>query len=337
MDVNDAVGVDVEGDLDLRDRTRRGQQPGQFEVAERLVITGELALPLVHLDHHGGLVVLSGGEHLRTFRRDGGVAFDDLGHHATLGLDAEAQRGDVEQQHVLDLALQHTGLQGGTQRHDLVGVDALVGFLAAGQFANEVGDGGHAGGTTDKQHLVDLVDAGVGVLDDGVERRAATVPEVLGHPLELGAGQLLVEVQRTGGRGGDVGQVDGGLGGRGQLDLGALGGLLEALAGHLVLREVDAVLVLELRHQPLDDLGVPVVATEPVVTVGGLDLEDAVGDVEEGDVEGATAQVEDQDGLLLVALVEAVGQGGRGGLVDDAVHGQARDLAGLLGGLTFGV
>ena len=65
--------------------------------------------------------------------------------------------------------------------------------------------------------------------------------------------------------------------------------------------------------------------------------EDAVGDVEQRDVESAAAQVEDQDRLLLVALVQAVGQRGGGRLVDDAVDRQARDLAGLLGGLTLGV
>ena len=74
-----------------------------------------------------------------------------------------------------------------------------------------------------------------------------------------------------------------------------------------------------------------------VVTVGGLHLEDTVGDVEQGDVEGAAAEVEDQDGLLLVGLVEAVGQGSSGGLVDDAVNGQTGDLASLLGGLPLGV
>ena len=66
--------------------------------------------------------------------------------------------------------------------------------------------------------------------------------------------------------------------------------------------------------------------------MGGLHLEDAVGDVEHRHVEGATAEVEDEDRLLLVALVEAVGERGRGGLVHDAQHLETSDLSGLLGG-----
>ena len=40
------------------------------------------------------------------------------------------QRGHVEQQDVLDLALEHTGLQRGADGDDLVRVDALVRLLA---------------------------------------------------------------------------------------------------------------------------------------------------------------------------------------------------------------
>ena len=68
-----------------------------------------------------------------------------------------------------------------------------------------------------------------------------------------------------------------------------------------------------------------------------FDLEDAVGDVEQRDVEGAATEVEDEDELVLLALVEAVGQGRRGGLVDDAQHVEAGDLPGFLRGLTLGV
>ena len=45
------------------------------------------------------------------------VFLDELGHHATEGLDAEGQRGHVQQQHVLDVALQHATLDGGADGH----------------------------------------------------------------------------------------------------------------------------------------------------------------------------------------------------------------------------
>ena len=73
-----------------------------------------------------------------------------------------------------------------------------------------------------------------------------------------------------------------------------------------------------------------------VVAVGGLHLDDAVADLQQRHVEGAATEVEDQD-RLVVLLVQAVRQRGGGRLVDDAQDVQARDLAGLLGGLALGV
>jgi hypothetical protein len=82
---------------------------------------------------------------------------------------------------------------------------------------------------------------------------------------------------------------------------------------------------------------VPVVAAQVVVTTGGLDLDHALGQLEQGHVEGAAAQVEHEDGLLLAALVQAVRERGRGGLVDDAQDVEAGDLPGLLGRLPLRV
>jgi len=144
-------------------------------------------------------------------------------------------------------------------------------------------------------------------------------------------------VQRALGTSGDVGQVDLGALYLAELDLGALRSFLQPLAGHLVLRQVDAVLVLELGHQPVDDALIPVVAAQSRVTLGRLDLENALADIQQGDIEGATTKVEDQNRLLLIGLVQAVCQGSRGGLVDNPVDGQPGDLAGFLGGLTFGI
>ena len=335
--MHDAVGVDVEGDLDLRHAARRRRQAGELERAELLVVRRHLALALVHLDQHRGLVVVGGGEDLRALGRDRGVALDEPGHDAALGLDAERERRDVEEQDVLDLALEHAGLQRGADRDDLVRVDALVGLLAAGQLLDELGDGGHAGRAADEHDVVDVLDRDAGVLDDRVERGLGAVEQVRRELLELRAGEGLVEVQRAFGRRRDVGQVDGGLHRARQLDLRLLRGLAQTLHRHLVLGQVDAVRVLELGGEVLHEALVPVVATEVVVAAGRLDLDDAVADLEQGHVERATTEVEDQDRLLLLALVEAVGERGGGGLVDDAQDVEARDLAGLLGGLALGV
>ena len=154
--------------------------------------------------------------------------------------------------------------------------------------------------------------------------------------LELRPAERELEVERAVGRRGDERQVDRRLREGGQLDLRLLGRFLEALGGHLVDAEVDAVGVLELRHHPVDDALVPVVAAEVGVAGRRLDLEHAVADLEHRHVERAATEVEDEDGLVLV-LVEPVRERRRGRLVDDAQHLEPRDLAGLGGRLALGV
>src|SRR5439155_787109 len=79
---------------------------------------------------------------------------------------------------------------------------------------------------------------------------------------------------------------------------------------------VAPVRVLELPGQPVDDPLVPVVPTELRVSRGRLDLEHALADLQQRDVERPASQVEHQDGLV-VLLVQPVGQRRGGGLVDD--------------------
>lgn len=303
-DVHDAVGVDVEGDLDLRDAAGRRRDAGQLEGAEQLVVRSDFALTLVHLDLHGRLVVIGRGEGLRPLGRDRGVALDELGHHATLGLDTQAQRRNVKQQNVFHLALQHASLKSGTHGHHLVGVDALVGLLAAGELLDQFGHRGHPGGTTHQDHVVDLGDRDAGVLDHGLEGLTGAVQQILCDALEFGARELLVEEQRVLVRvDGDVRQVDRGALRTREFDLGLLRGLTQPLHRHLVLGQVNSAGALELVDEPVDDAVVPVVPTEVVVTAGGADLDHALADLEQRHVERAATEVEDQDGLLLLALV----------------------------------
>ena len=72
------------------------------------------------------------------------------------------------------------------------------------------------------------------------------------------------------------------------------------------------------------------------VAVGREHLEDALGDIQNRDIKGATAQVEDGD-LLVLLLLEPVRQGRGRRLVDDPGDLQAGDLSGVLGGLPLAV
>ena len=155
LDVDDAVGVDVEGDLDLRHAARRRRDADQVELAEHLVVRRHLALALEDADRHRVLIVLGGRIGLRLLGRDRRVAVDHPGEHAAQRLDAERQRRHVEQQHVLDVALQHAGLDRGAHGDDLVRVDAGVRLLAE-ELLHDLADLGHAGHAADQDDLVDV-------------------------------------------------------------------------------------------------------------------------------------------------------------------------------------
>ena len=339
--VHDAVGVDVECHLDLRYTAGRWGNALELESSEVLVVSGELALALEHLDRHGRLVVIRGGEGLAAFGGDGRVALDELGHDAALCLNTEAQGGDVDEQYVLALTLQHASLESGANGDDLIRVDALVGVFATGELLDEFDDGGHTGRSTDEHNVRDIRDLDSGLFDDVGEGLAGALKQVGGELLELGAGERLVEVGRAVLREREVWQLDRRAHGARELLLRLLGCLLEALLRDLVAGDVDTGRVLEALDQVVDDPLVPVVSTEAVVAGGGAHLDG--GEVvvfahfEQRDVEGSATEVEDQDELVFLALVETVGEGGRGGLVDDAKHVESGDFASLLRGLALGV
>jgi hypothetical protein len=88
----------------------------------------------------------------------------------------------------------------------------------------------------------------------------------------------------------------------------------------------------------VDETVVKVLTTKVGVTGSGLDLEDALLNGEERDIEGTTTKVEDENVLLALGLlVETVGNGGGGGLVDDTEDLEAGNGTGVLGGLTLRV
>ena len=117
-DIQDTVGINVEGNLDPRDTTGSRGDTGQLELSEKAAVLGAGTLTLVNLDKYTGLVV--------------GVGGDEGSNGTTSGLDT---RGNVEKKNqILSLLGGITGDDGGlncgTISDDLIGVGVLARLLS---------------------------------------------------------------------------------------------------------------------------------------------------------------------------------------------------------------
>ena len=194
------------------------------------------------------------------------------------------------------------GLLGGGP-HDGVGLDQAVppelelgqlhvgGPAALGQVAERLFPGVHGlGHETTAFVLPSLLDGRgleLGVLERDAARLHGPLDQVLDQALELGARELHGQMLRTRLVGGDEGEIDLCLRGRGEFDLGLLRGLLQPLERELVASEIDPALLLEFVREIVDEAHVEVLAAEEGVAIGRLHLEHAVTDLQNGDVEGA--------------------------------------------------
>eukprot|EP00976_Prorocentrum_cordatum_P064495 1177516-Prorocentrum_minimum.AAC.2 len=220
-------------------------------------------------------------------------------------------------------------LHGGAVRHRLVGVHALAELLALEEVLQNLLHARHAGGAAHQHNLVHTLLGALGVLQHRLHRVHAPLEVRLAQLLKLGARQLHLHLLLAN-RALDLRGHGGG-----QLALGRLAGgadLALVAGGHggVVLRG-PLILAAQLRVHPVRHRRVKVLASQVGVASGGEHLEEAAVELEEGYIEGAAAEIEDEHRLrLALRLVQTVGQRRRRRLVDDAHHLQARNRARVL-------
>ena len=88
-----------------------------------------------------------------------------------------------------------------------------------------------------------------------------------------------------------------------------------------------------LQHQ-VGQRTVVVIASQRRITACGHHFENALGESQDGNVEGTATEVEDRIDAF-AGIVEAVGNGGCGGFVDETQDVQASQLGSILGGLAL--
>ena len=91
----------------------------------------------------------------------------------------------------------------------------------------------------------------------------------------------------------------------GKLDLRLLGSLFQALERHAVFAQIDALVLLELVSNPVDDALIEIIAAEVRIAIGRFHFENAIAQFEDRDIEGAATQVEHRDQLVFL-LVQTI-------------------------------
>ena len=330
-----AVGIDVERHLHLGHPARGGGNAGQPEAPQALIAFRHLPLTLEHMHLHGALVGFRGAEHIALAHRDWGVAWNQHLHHPTDGFQSERQGGDIVEHQVAQLTGEDAGLHRSADGHHFIGVDRLA-RLQGNQGAHHLLHHRHAGGAAHQHHIVDVFRRESGVAQGPLHRPQQPIEQIGTEPLEHAALQRGFDVQRAVRTGGDEGQRDGRALHPAEFDLGFLCGFRQALQSLAVAAQVDAVFRLEAVGEPVNNPPIPVITAQLGITAGGLDVEDALGNPQDGYVEGAPTQVEHQHPFH-GAAVKAVGQGCRRGFVEDAFHAETSQPTRITGGLTLGV
>merc|ERR1711944_64271 len=100
--VENPVGIDVKGDLNLRNSTRSWWDSSEVKLAKKVVIPCHGSLPLKHLDRDGRLVVRVGREGLSLLGGNRCVPLDKWGHHTSCCLDTHREWSNIEKQKVRD-------------------------------------------------------------------------------------------------------------------------------------------------------------------------------------------------------------------------------------------
>ena len=332
-DLDDPLGRDLERDLELNLVAGTRLVARELELAEQLVARGAAALTLIDLDEYALLIVAGGREDPGVVDWHRRVAIDHGLAHAAGDAQPQGQRSDVEQVGVGLVRGQRVGVDGRSDRHDLVGIDVHLGFPAE-VLLDGLADGRQPSGTAHEDHAVEVPHSETRLLQRLVAHLEGALDQIGRELLELGAAELVRQIDVVALVPGEAGHLDRDLVLLREPDLGRLGGRLELLEGEGVGPDIEAVGLLHVVGEQVNHAIVEVVPAEVGVARRGQHLEHVPADLEHGHVEGAPAEVVDDDLLLEVAAV-AIGEGGGGRLVHDAHHVEARDPAGVLGRLAL--
>jgi len=141
LDAENAICVDIEGDLYLRSASFSRRDSFKVELAKLVIVLGHWPFSFKDLNLHSWLIVSMGRESLRFLAWNLRVAWDDVGHDTSGGLNSLRKRSDVDKKYILErvvigsiLIAEDGSLNSSTVSNCFIRVDGLVQLLPVEEF-----------------------------------------------------------------------------------------------------------------------------------------------------------------------------------------------------------
>ena len=183
---------------------------------------------------------------------------------------------------------------------------------------------------------MDIAAGEIGISHCFTSRLHRTLYEISGQFIEFRTSQREIQMFRACSIGCNKRQIDIRLRHAGKLDLSLLSSFFKTLSRHLILRQIDAVLPLELCHHPVHNLLVKVIAAKTCITIRSQHLERTAREFEDRYIKCAAAKVKYEDSLIII-FIKAIGKSCSRRLIDDTQNLETGNLASVLGCLTLAV
>ena len=232
--IDNAVGIDIEGNFDARYSTGSRRNTGQFETAQRLVVCGHFTFALQDMNINGRLVIHSCREDLFAFRRDGRVAFNNLREDTAHSFNTERQGSNIEKQYILNIAYENSCLNSRTDSYAFIGVNALIRVFSKNIF-NSFLNSRNAAGTADEDNFINFIDGKTRIFNSLASRFHRSVYEVCRQFIEFSPRQRKIQVFRTAGICCNERQINVCRHNSGQFNFCFFSRIFQALFGHLIL------------------------------------------------------------------------------------------------------
>ena len=130
--IYNTVGINIKGNLNLRNASSCGRNTIQTELAKALIVPCKLTLTLYYMDINCCLIICCSREDLALLGGDGSISLNQSGCNTAHGLDRQGQRSYVQKQDIACacIACQLTTLDCCTDCNALIRVQRLVRLLS---------------------------------------------------------------------------------------------------------------------------------------------------------------------------------------------------------------